>query len=158
VDNTALVVGRVRIGDDASLWPMAVARGDVNAIEIGARTNIQDGSVLHVTYDSHYEPGGRPLCIGDGVTVGHRVILHACTVGDYCLIGMGSVVLDGAVLQPRLMLGAGSLVSPGKELEGGFLWLGSPARKMRPLTDQELAFLEYSALHYVALKNKHLAP
>jgi carbonic anhydrase/acetyltransferase-like protein (isoleucine patch superfamily) len=157
VDETALVVGRVHIGDDSSLWPMSVVRGDVNFIEIGARTNIQDGCVLHVTHDSPYDPGGHPVRVGNGVTVGHRVVLHACTIGDDCLIGMGSIIMDGAVLHPRVIVGAGSLVAPGKELEGGFLFLGSPAKKVRALTQKELAFLEYSAAHYIALKNKHLA-
>jgi carbonic anhydrase/acetyltransferase-like protein (isoleucine patch superfamily) len=157
VDDTALVVGRVRIGDDASIWPMTAVRGDINFIEIGERTNIQDGCVLHVTHDSQFHPGGQPLRIGNGVTVGHRVILHACTVGDYCLLGMGSVIMDAAVLQPRVIVGAGSLVPPGKELEGGFLYLGSPVKRVRPLTEKELAFLDYSATHYVALKNKHLS-
>ena len=155
VDPAAVVIGRVRIGNDSSVWPATVVRGDINAIEIGMCTNIQDGSVLHVTHDSRFDPGGHPLSVGSYVTVGHRVVLHACSIGDYCLIGMGSVVLDGAVLAPRVMLGAGSLVSPGKRLEGGFLWLGSPVRKVRPLTEMELAFLEYSASHYVDLKNAH---
>ena len=156
VDDTALVEGRVRIGADASIWPMTVVRGDINFIEIGERSNVQDGSVLHVTHDSIYDPGGHPLRIGAGVTIGHRVVLHACVIGDYCLIGMGSIVMDGAVLQPRVMVGAGSVVTPGKKLESGYLWLGSPARKVRPLTEKELAFLEYSAAHYVRLKNRHL--
>lgn len=156
VDDMALAVGDVTIGDDASLWPFVVARGDVQKISIGARTNIQDGSVLHVSQDNRFNPGGFPLIIGANVTVGHGVILHGCTVEDYALIGMGSVILDGAVVQQRAMLAAGSLVSPGKILDGGYLWLGRPAKKVRPLTDEELTYLEYSAIHYVELKNKHL--
>ncbi len=156
VDDTALVVGRVTVGDDSSIWPMSVVRGDVNAIDIGRGTNIQDGCVLHVTHDSAFDPGGHPLRVGDHVTVGHRVVLHACTVGDFSLVGMGSVVLDGAVLQPHVVVGAGSLVTLGKELEGGYLWLGSPARRVRPLRDEELRFLEYSAGHYVRLKDAYL--
>jgi len=155
VDDTALVLGDVTVGDDSSLWPMAVARGDVHAITIGRRTNIQDGSVLHVTQDNEFNPGGYPLRIGDDVTVGHNVTLHACTVEDLCLIGMGSTVLDGAVIRNRVMVGAGSLVTPGKELESGYLYLGSPAKKIRPLTERELAYLPFSASHYVALKNQH---
>lgn len=157
VDEMALVLGNVIISEDVSIWPMAVVRGDVNRIEIGARTNIQDGSVLHVTHDSEFAPGGFPLTIGEDVTVGHNVTLHACSVGNYCLLGMGSTVLDGAVLEDRVMLGAGSLVSPGKRLEGGYLWLGSPARQVRELSEQELAWLEYSSAHYVELKNRHQA-
>jgi len=155
VDSAALVIGDVEIGAGSSVWPMSVVRGDIQAIRIGRDTNIQDGSVLHVTHDSPYSRGGRPLIVGDGVTVGHKAILHACSVGDHCLIGMGSIVLDGAVLEPRVMLGAGSLVTSGNRLEGGYLWLGSPARRIRPLRDRELAYLEYSAQHYVRLAQQH---
>jgi len=155
VDPAALVIGDVDIGADSSLWPYTVARGDVNRIRIGARTNIQDHSVLHVTHDSRFHPGGHALVIGDEVTVGHRVILHGCTVGDRCLIGMGAVVMDGAVLEPQVLLGAGSLVPPGKVLEGGHLWLGSPARRVRALTGEEREAILYSAGHYVRLKNRH---
>jgi carbonic anhydrase/acetyltransferase-like protein (isoleucine patch superfamily) len=157
VDDTALVIGDVEIGADSSVWPMSVVRGDIQAIRIGRRTNIQDGSVLHVTHDSEYSPGGRALEVGDGVTVGHRVLLHACRVGDQCLIGMGSVVLDGAVIGSRVILGAGSLVPGGKELESGYLWLGSPVRRVRPLVEKELAYLEYAAGHYVRLARRHRA-
>ena len=156
VDETALVIGNVMVAEDASVWPMTVVRGDIHSIEIGARTNIQDGCILHVTHDSEYSPGGNRLRIGADVTVGHRVVLHGCTVEDGCLIGMGSVVLDGARVCTGAMVGAGSLVTSGKELEGGFLWLGSPARRARPLTETEIAFLEYSVCHYVELKNRHM--
>jgi carbonic anhydrase/acetyltransferase-like protein (isoleucine patch superfamily) len=135
---------------------MTVIRGDVNEIEIGARTNVQDGSVLHVTHDGPYSPGGRPLVVGDDVTVGHAVTLHACTIGDRCLIGMNSCILDGAVLEPDVMLAAGSLVSPGKRLESGALYRGSPARRARDLTEKELEMLRYSAAHYVRLKDRYL--
>ena len=156
VDEAAVVIGDVTVGDDASLWPMSVARGDVHKIVIGSRTNIQDGSVLHVTSDNEFTPGGFCLTVGDDVTVGHGVILHACTIENLVLVGMGSTVLDGAVVHSHVMIGAGSLVSPGKELESGFLYLGSPAKKIRPLKDKERAYLEFSARHYVELKNKHL--
>ena len=156
IDDTALVLGNVSVGEDSSLWPMAVARGDVHAITIGRRTNIQDGSVLHVTQDNEFNPGGYPLVIGDDVTVGHNVTLHACTIEDLCLIGMGSTILDGAIIRRLTMVGAGSLVTPGKELESGYLYLGSPAKKVRPLTERELAYLPFSADHYVTLKNRHL--
>ena len=157
VDETALVIGAVRIDEDVSLWPKVVARGDVNTIEIGARTNIQDGTILHVSHDSEFEPGGFALCIGADITVGHQAILHGCTVEDRCLIGMAATVMDGALLRSGVILGAGSLVPPGRELEGGYLWVGSPARKVRPLRKEEEAFLDYSAKHYVELKNRHLA-
>lgn len=155
VDAAATVIGDVTIGVAASLWPGVVARGDIHRITIGARTNIQDGSILHVTHDSEFAPGGFPLSIGEAVTVGHRVVLHACTVGDQCLVGMGAIVLDGAVLEPRVLLGAGSVVSPGKRLEGGFLWLGTPARCVRPLTEAEQRYLDYSAEYYAELARRH---
>jgi carbonic anhydrase/acetyltransferase-like protein (isoleucine patch superfamily) len=155
VDESAVVIGRVTIGADASLWPAVVVRGDIHDIRIGARTNIQDGSVLHVTHDSGFAPGGYALTVGADVTVGHRVVLHACRIEDHCLIGMGAVVMDGAHLHTRVMLAAGSLVPPGKHLEGGYLWLGSPARRARRLTEAELKYLDYSAAYYVQLKNRH---
>ena len=155
VDPTALVIGDVAIGRDSSVWPMAVVRGDVHRIRIGAASNIQDGAVLHVSHDSPYLPGGRALEIGDGVTVGHQAVLHACTVGDHCLIGIGARVLDGVVLEPHTLLGAGALVPPGKRLEGGHLWVGSPARRIRPLSEGEREQLEYSAAHYVKLAQRH---
>ena len=156
IDEHALVVGEVSIGADSSVWPMSVVRGDVNRIEIGERSNIQDGSVLHVTHDSEYSEGGLPLIIGSDVTVGHKVILHACQVGDGCLIGMGAIVLDGAQLRSGSMIGAGALVPPGKVLEGGYLYLGSPVKQVRELSDKEKRYLKYSAAHYVRLKNRHL--
>ena len=156
VDDAALVVGNVTLGDDVSIWPMTVLRGDVNLITIGAGTNVQDGSVLHVTHEHPDIPGGFALRIGEKVTIGHRVILHGCTVGDLCLIGMGATVMDGAVLEPKVLLGAGSLVPPGKTLTTGYLWLGTPARKVRALTQNELDWLTYSATHYIELKNKYL--
>jgi carbonic anhydrase/acetyltransferase-like protein (isoleucine patch superfamily) len=157
IDESAVVIGKVTLADDASLWPFAVVRGDVNSISVGARTNIQDASVLHVTHDGPYSPGGMPLVIGADVTVGHKCLLHACSIGDRCLIGMGSIVMDGAVMESEVLLGAGSLVSPGKRLESGFLYRGSPAQKVRPLTPEERAMLLYSAQHYVRMKDRYLA-
>ncbi|HEY3644556.1 MAG TPA: gamma carbonic anhydrase family protein [Gammaproteobacteria bacterium] len=157
IDEAAVVIGKVTLGDDASLWPFAVVRGDVNSISVGARSNIQDASVLHVTHDGPYSPGGMPLVIGADVTVGHKCLLHACTIGDRCLIGMGSIVMDGAAVESDVLLGAGSLVSPGKRLESGFLYRGSPAQKVRPLTQEERAMLLYSAQHYVRMKDRYLA-
>ena len=156
VDESAVVIGDVVIGADTSIWPMCSVRGDIHSIQIGERTNIQDGSILHVTHDSEFAPGGYALSIGSDVTVGHNTVVHACTVEDLCLIGMGSVLLDGAVVRSGAIVGAGSLVSPRKELEGGYLWLGSPVRRVRELSDAEKAFLEYSAAHYVDLKNRHM--
>lgn len=156
VDESAAVIGDVELGDDASIWPMCSLRGDVNIIRIGARTNIQDNSVIHVTHPYSELPEGQAAIIGDDVTVGHQCVLHACTVGNQCLIGMGSIILDGAVLHDRVLLGAGSLVTEGKVLEGGHLWMGRPAKKVRPLTDKELAWFGYSAKHYVKLKDDYL--
>ena len=156
VDESAVVTGNVVIGADSSVWPMCSIRGDIHSIRIGERTNIQDGSILHVTHDSEFAPGGNALSIGSDVTVGHNAVVHACTVEDMCLIGMGSVILDGAVVRKGAIIGAGSLVSPGKEIEGGYLWIGSPARRARELTEKEKAFLSYSSAHYVDLKNRHM--
>ena len=157
IDDAALVIGDVEIGEDVSIWPMCVVRGDVHRIRIGARTNIQDGTVVHVTHDGRFTPGGQPTVIGSDVTVGHKAILHACTVENVCLIGMSAVIMDKAVVQSRVIIGAGSVVSPGKVLESGYLYVGSPAKKVRPLSDRELQLLSYSAQNYVKLKNQHLA-
>jgi carbonic anhydrase/acetyltransferase-like protein (isoleucine patch superfamily) len=157
IDPLALVIGDVQIGPAASLWPGVVARGDINAIRIGSGTNIQDGSVLHNSHDGPFMPGGAALLVGRDVTVGHRAILHGCEIGDRCLIGMGAIVMDRAVLEPRVILGAGSLVPPGKRLQSGQLYTGSPARPARALTERELEYLEYSAGYYVELARRHRA-
>ncbi len=156
IDPQATVIGRVSLGDDASVWPQAVLRGDVNEIIIGARTNVQDGTICHVTHDGPYSPGGIALVLGEDITVGHAAILHACRIGDRCLIGMGSLILDGAVLEADVMLGAGSLVSPGKHLESGWLYRGRPAEAVRRLSEKEIEMLHYSAQHYVRLKDRYL--
>jgi carbonic anhydrase/acetyltransferase-like protein (isoleucine patch superfamily) len=157
IDESAVVIGRVEIGVNTSVWPNTTIRGDVNWIKIGANSSIQDGSTLHVTHDhSDKHPGGYPLTIGSQVTVGHNVILHGCTVEDNCLIGMGAIVLDGAHLEKNVFLAAGALVSPNKRLESGHLYVGSPAKKLRALTQEEIDGLQYSAEHYVNLKNSYL--
>lgn len=155
IDETSVVIGDVTLGEDVSIWPMVVLRGDVQSIEVGAGTNIQDGSVLHVTHPHENTPEGFCLKVGQGVTVGHKAVLHGCTVGDYCLIGIGAIVMDGAVIEDEVMLGAGSLVPPGKKLESGYLYVGVPAKQARPLSDQEKEFLRYSMQHYIHLKNQH---
>ena len=155
VDESAVVTGNVVIGADSSVWPMCSVRGDIHSIRIGERTNIQDGSILHVSHDSEFAPGGHALSIGNDVTVGHNAVVHACTVEDLCLIGIGAVLLDGSVVRSGAIVGAGSLVPPGKKLAGGYLWLGSPVKQLRELTEKEKAFLEYSAAHYVDVKNRH---
>jgi len=156
IDPHASVIGRVELADDVSIWPGAVLRGDVNAIRVGARSNIQDGTICHVTHDGPYTPGGLPLVLGADITVGHGAILHACTIGDRCLIGMGALVLDGAEIAEDVMLAAGSLVSPGKKLESGRLYRGRPAEPVRELGERELEMLRYSAAHYVQLKDQYL--
>ena len=156
IDPQASVIGDVTIGPDSSVWPMTVIRGDVNHIHIGARSNVQDGSIIHVTHPHTGYPQGHGVAIGDDVTIGHRVVIHGCTIGDECLIGIGAIILDGAVVEDRVLLGAGSLVTEGKVLESGYLYLGSPARQVRALTEEELTWFKYSAQHYVQLKNDHL--
>ena len=149
IDDSAIVIGDVLIGDDVSIWPTTVVRGDVESIRIGAGTNVQDGSVLHVSHAGDYSTEGHPLTIGKGVTIGHRAVVHACTVGDFCLLGIGAIIMDDAVLEDYVMLGAGALVPPGKKLEGGYLYVGAPARQVRPLKESEKEFLEYSYKHYI---------
>jgi carbonic anhydrase/acetyltransferase-like protein (isoleucine patch superfamily) len=156
IDEQSTVIGNVKIGQDSAIWPQVVVRGDINSITIGDRTNIQDGSILHVTHASDFCPSGYSLSIGNDVTVGHSAVIHACTIKDTVLIGMGSIILDGAVINSNCMLAAGALVGPGKELESGFLYVGSPAKKLRELTEREMQFLSYSAKGYVDLKNQYM--
>jgi carbonic anhydrase/acetyltransferase-like protein (isoleucine patch superfamily) len=156
IDPSAVVIGDVMLGDDVSVWPTTVIRGDVEHIRIGAGTNVQDGSVLHVSHAGKFSPEGHPLAIGKGVTIGHRAVIHACTIGDYCLIGIGAIIMDDAVLDDYVMLGAGALVPPGKRLESGYLYVGAPARQARPLKATEKEFLEYSCQQYIQLKNAYL--
>jgi carbonic anhydrase/acetyltransferase-like protein (isoleucine patch superfamily) len=157
VDTSAVVIGDVEIGTDSSVWPLTVIRGDMHRIRIGKRTSVQDGSVLHITHAGPFNPDGFPLLIGDDVTIGHKVMLHGCTVGSRILIGMGSTVMDGAVVEDEVIIGAGSLVPPGKRLESGFLYVGSPVKQARRLTEKERSFFTYTAGNYVKLKDQHLA-
>jgi len=152
VDTSAVVIGKCRLAEESSIWPNTTLRGDVNEIDIGARSNIQDGSVLHTTHASEISKGSQCI-VGADVTIGHNVVLHGCRIEDECLIGMGAVVLDNAVVEKHVLVGANSLVPPGKTLESGYLYVGSPVKKSRPLTDKEKAFFRYSAAHYVQLKN-----
>jgi gamma-carbonic anhydrase len=138
----AVVVGDVEIGPESSIWFGAIVRGDVNHVRIGARTNVQDCSVLHVTSRTH------PTVVGDDVTIGHRVTLHGCTVKDRCLVGIAAVVMDGAVVGEDAMVGAGSLVPPGMVVPPRTLAVGSPARVKRDLTPDEIAWFRTSATHY----------
>lgn len=156
VDETAIVIGDVVIGDDSSIWPLCSVRGDTNFIRMGVRSNLQDGSVIHVTHRYPAAPEGYPVIIGDEVTIGHKVLVHGCRIEDRVLIGMGSVLMDGACVRSEVLLAAGSLVTEGQELEGGYLWVGRPAKRVRPITDEERQWFSYVARHYVALKNDYL--
>lgn len=157
VDPNAVVTGDVHLGDDSSVWPMAVIRGDMHRIRIGARTSVQDGAVLHITHAGPFNAEGWPLIIGDEVTIGHGAMLHGCTLGNRILVGIGATILDGAVVEDEVVIGAGTLVPPGKRLESGFMYMGSPARQARPLSDKERQFFSYSASNYVKLKDQHRA-
>lgn len=157
IDRSAVVIGDVTLGDDASVWPQAVIRGDMQRIHIGARTSIQDNCVCHITHAGPFNPDGWPLNVGDDCTIAHNVTLHGCTIGDRVLIGMGSIVMDGAVIESDVVIGANSLVPPGKQLASGFLYTGSPAKVVRPLTEKELSYFRYSANNYCKLKDQYLA-
>lgn len=156
IADTAFVNGDVELGDDVSVWPSAVIRGDMHRIRIGARTSVQDGAVLHITHASDFNPGGFPLTVGSDVIIGHQACLHGCTLGNEILIGIGATVLDGAWLEDQIILAAGALVPPGKRLASGYLYVGSPAKPARPLSDKELSFFKYSAGNYVKLKDQYL--
>ncbi|GKT11360.1 MAG: hypothetical protein ISEC1_P0324 [Thiomicrorhabdus sp.] len=156
VDESAVVIGKCVLGEDVGIWPNATLRGDVNDIVIGARSNIQDGAIVHTTHESDIFKGSKCI-VGQDVTVGHNAVLHGCLIEDECLIGMGAVVLDNAVVQKHVLVGANSLVPSGKVLESGYLYVGSPVKQARPLTEKEIAFFKYSAGHYVRLKNEYQA-
>ena len=157
VDAMAVVIGDVQLAENSSVWPCAVIRGDVNRITIGEGSNIQDFAMLHVTHKRPVDPLGAPLVIGKNVTIGHHVTLHGCTIGDEVLVGIGTIVLDRAIIESQVLIGAGSLVPPNKRLESGYLYLGNPVKKVRPLTDEEKAYFKYSAEHYMRLAVKHKA-
>ncbi|MBD2857576.1 gamma carbonic anhydrase family protein [Spongiibacter sp. KMU-158] len=157
IDPSAVVIGDVQLGADSSVWPNTTIRGDMHRIRIGARTSIQDNSILHITHAGPYNPDGYPLTIGDDVTVAHSVTLHGCTIGNRVLIGMGCIVMDGAVIEDDVVLGANSLVPPGKKLESGFLYVGSPAKAVRALSEKEMSYFCYSSANYAKLKDRHIA-
>lgn len=157
IDESSILIGDIEVGENSSIWPLVAARGDVNIIRIGKRTNIQDGSILHVTRFSEQNPEGYPLIIGDDVTVGHKCMLHGCNIGNRVLVGMGAIVMDGAVVEDDVFIGAGTLVPPNKTLKSGCLYMGNPMKQVRLLKDSESAFLKKSALNYVILKDEYLA-
>lgn len=156
IDESSVLVGDIECGADVSIWPLVAARGDVNHIKIGARSNVQDGSVLHVSRVSKENPKGHPLIIGEDVTVGHKCMLHGCELGNRILVGMGAIVMDGAIVEDDVFIGAGSLVPPNKRLQSGYLYVGSPVKQARLLKESERAFLKVSADNYVRLKNEYL--
>ena len=151
VDDSAQVIGDVEIGEDCSVWMNVVIRGDINSIQLGARTNIQDGSVVHVMRDTH------PTRIGDDVTVGHGAILHGCVVEDRCLVGMGAIVLNGVVVGTGSIIAAGTLVTEGTTIPPGSLVLGNPGRVRRATTDEEAVSIRHYAEHYVNYKREFQA-
>jgi carbonic anhydrase/acetyltransferase-like protein (isoleucine patch superfamily) len=155
VDPTALVIGEVTLGAQASVWPMTVIRGDVNWIQVGARSNVQDGSILHVSRPHAGRHEGWPLVVGEEVTIGHQVVIHGCTIGNRCLVGIGSIVLDGVVVEDEVMIGAGSVVTPGKRLASRGLYLGNPARRVRELTADEIERFPVVARHYINLQREY---
>jgi carbonic anhydrase/acetyltransferase-like protein (isoleucine patch superfamily) len=150
IAETAVVIGNVEIGPQSGIWYGCVLRGDSNSIKIGARTNIQDGTIIHVNHEREGAVGTKTT-IGDDVTVGHMALLHACTLEDGSFVGMKACVMDGVVVESGAMVAAGALVTPGKRVKRGELWAGSPAKLMRPLTEKEIAYFAYSAQHYAEL-------
>jgi carbonic anhydrase/acetyltransferase-like protein (isoleucine patch superfamily) len=157
IDPAATVIGDCALGDDVSVWPGAVIRGDLLPITIGSRSNVQDNAVLHTTHKSEYNPEGWPLTIGDDVVIGHRAMLHGCRVGNRVLIGIAAIVNDGAVIEDEVIVGAGCLVPPGKTIASGYVYVGNPAKQLRPITQSERTFFTYSPAHYVRLKDMYLS-
>ena len=155
IDESAVIIGRVTIGENASIWCNAVVRGDVSSISIGKNTNIQDLTMLHVTHYNKNKTDEIPLIIGNNVTIGHNCCIHACTLEDNTFVGMGSTVIDGAYIEKNVLIGANSFVSRNKRLVSGYLYFGNPVRQIRKLTPQEIEHIQYSAEHYVKVANKH---
>jgi len=156
IDSSAILIGEVLVGDDVSVWPLVAIRGDVNSISIGNRSNVQDGSVLHVTHKNKGNPDGFPLIIGEDVTIGHKCMLHGCSLGSRILVGMGAIIMDGVVVEDDVFIGAGTLIPPNKTLKSGYLYLGNPMKQARALTKAELLFLKKSAENYVNFKNEYI--
>lgn len=152
----AFVNGDVVVGEDSSVWPMAVIRGDMHETRIGKRVSVQDGAVIHTTHISEFNAEGHPTIVGDDVTIGHNACLHGCKIGNQVLIGIGAIVLDGAIVEDKVVIAAGTLVPPNKTLESGYMYMGSPAKAVRPLSEKEMSFFQYSSGNYVRLKNRYL--
>ncbi len=156
IDEQSTVIGDVILGDDCSVWPHATIRGDMHRIRLGNGCSVQDNACLHITHTSEYNPKGHPLNIGNLVTIGHSAILHGCTVGSRVLVGIGAVILDGAIVENDVLIAASTLVTPNQHLASGYLYKGSPAVKARPLSDREIGQLRYGAENYIRLKNTFL--
>ncbi len=156
IDTSSIIIGRVSLAKDSSVWPLCVLRGDVNDIVVGERSNIQDGTVIHVSRPKPHLPNGWPTVIGNDVTIAHKVMLHGCTIEDRVLIGMGAIIMDGAHIESDVIVAAGSLVPPGKRLVSGFVYSGSPAKQSRPLRENETGMFLKQAANYVALKTDYL--
>jgi len=155
IHESAVVIGDVAIGKDSSVWPLTVIRGDVNRCRIGERCNIQDGTVIHLSRPRPGNPGGYPTTLGNSVSIGHKVMLHGCTIGNNVLIGMGAIILDGAVIEDEVLVAAGSIVPQGKRLQSGFLYMGTPAKQVRALKDSERELFVRTAGDYVVLKDEY---
>ncbi|MBR5556759.1 MAG: gamma carbonic anhydrase family protein [Acinetobacter sp.] len=155
IDESAVLIGEVCLAENVSVWPFAVIRGDVNFIQIGKNSNVQDHVMLHVSHKNAAKPQGSPLVIGEDVTIAHHVTLHGCTIGNRVLIGINSIVLDDVIIEDDVMIGAGSLVPPRKVLKSGYLYVGSPVQQVRALTEKEIAFLSYSAQNYVKVMQNY---
>lgn len=156
IDPTSVIIGDVSIGNESSVWPLVAIRGDVNHITIGERSNIQDGTIVHVSRKSPLTPKGFPTIIGNDVTVGHKVMLHGCELKNRILVGMGAIVMDGVVVEDDVIIAAGSLVPPRMHLLSGYLYKGSPAKQARLLTSDEIGFLKTTAANYVKLKDEYI--
>ena len=156
-DGYPLYIGEVSIADDVSIWPLVAIRGDVNSISIGKRSNVQDGSILHVTHKNKSNPDGYPLNIGEDVTIGHKCMLHGCTLGNRILVGMGAIIMDNVVVEDDVFIGAGTLVPPNKTLKSGYLYMGNPMKQARKLKEAEFNFLKQSASNYVRFKDEYIA-
>lgn len=151
----AQVIGNVQVKEEASIWYNCVIRGDVNRISIGARTNIQDGSVIHVDSAKPGSPEGHPTLIGEDVLIGHLAMVHGCVLHDRSFVGLGSIVMDGCVIESEAMLAAGGMLTPGKRIPSGQLWAGRPAKYVRELTSKDLSGMRAGVSHYVELAKAH---
>lgn len=156
IHKSAIIIGDVEIDKNSSVWPGAIIRGDLLSIKIGSNTNIQDNCILHTTHASKYNIDGYSLKIGNNVTIGHGAILHGCTVYNNVLIGMGSTILDGAIIPENVIIGANTLIASNKNLESGYLYYGNPVKQIRALTKEEIEFISYSSASYCKLKEKYL--